>query len=104
MNIIFSALLNKLEETGVLSKKEVKTIRDLYTLSSIIEGKSKKLFSKNERLYLSKVKQCISRGNFNTLERLTPPDGMQKFHQTIIGVFPILKETLKKMEEKDRES
>lgn len=89
--MVLNALVEKLVETGVLQRDDARKVRDLFTLSSILEGKSKRLFDAEEQVYLENVRYYLEQGMWGQVQYAEPPENLKHFHSILLRSLPELK-------------
>jgi hypothetical protein len=88
---MFTVLLNKLLELQIITENEANTVKDLYTLTSLLQGKANSFLAPECKAYTDKVKKAIDAGDWDGIRYYSqPPKEMVHYHKTLIRLLPII--------------
>lgn len=91
--LVLSAIVEILKFKGVLTSQEALEIKDLYTLSAVLEGKASLLMSPEEQTYLGQVKFALTEGLYSQVQELESPESLGDFKEILVRAIPALKRT-----------
>jgi len=90
--MLLSLLIEQMKATGILTDVEAASVKDLYTLTLVLEGKHDSLFGDAARNYIKTVRSLLDEGMLDSVEHIDPPSKMKAFHETLLHAIPKIRE------------
>lgn len=89
--VVISALLDILESRGVITKDDCLKIKDIASLSIILEGKLQGIMDKDEKAYLSRIKVIMKNKSVtrHVWDSIIPPSSLDRYHSIVEGLLNI---------------